>query len=344
MRIFVAGASGVIGRQLLPLLLQDGHQVVALTRSPARVDSLQAAGAEPVVADALDAEALADAVVLARPDLVIHQLTSLPPTPDPRRHAAAYTQTARLRRQGTRNLLRAATAAGVRRVIAQSIAFGYAPDDGPASEAAALLTTGPRDLRDTIAAAADLERQVLNAAGLQGVVLRYGHLYGPETWYAPDGPIGQQIRKRRFPIVGDGMGCFSFVHIADAATATVAALGSAAAGVYNVVDDDPAPLRAWLPWYAKTLGAPPPRHIPTTLARLAAGDQAVYLATRQRGASNAKARQQLGWQPHYRSWRTGFAATSSPDLLDVARVSSGATPPGNGFQASTKAVSYLGEV
>jgi 2-alkyl-3-oxoalkanoate reductase len=229
------------------------------------VDSLRAAGAEPVIADALDAEALADAVVLARPDLVIHQLTSLPPTPDPRRHAAAYAQTARLRTQGTRNLLRAATAAGVRRVIAQSIAFGYAPDDGPASEAAALPTKGPKDLLDTIAAAADLERRVRNATGLQGVVLRYGHLYRPDTWYAPDGPIGQQIRKRRFPIVGDGMGCFSFVHVADAAIATVAALGSAAAGVYNVVDDEPAPLRVWLPWYAKTPGAPPPRHIPATL-------------------------------------------------------------------------------
>ena len=156
----------------------------------------------------------------------------------------------------------------------------------------------------------DLERQVLHAANLRGVVVRYGHLYGPGTWYAPEGSIARQVRRRRFPIVGDGAGVFSFVHIADAATATVAAVGSVAAGVYNVVDDEPAPVHTWLPWYARTLQAPPPRHVAAILARLAADDQAVLLSTRQRGASNTKARQHLGWQPRYGSWRAGFAATA----------------------------------
>ena len=310
MRIFTAGAGGVIGRQLLPLLIRDGHHVVALTRTPAKAESLRAAGAQPVIADALDAEALADVVVLARPDLVIHQLTNLPPAPEPRRYAAAYTQTARLRIQGTRNLLRAATAAGVRRVVAQSIAFGYASGEGPASEEEEFLADGPKGLQAMMAAVADLERQVLGTADLHGVVLRYGHLYGPGTWYAPDGPIAYQVRQRRFPIVGGGAGVFSFVHVADAAEATLAALGPTAAGVYNIVDDEPAPLRVWLPWYARALRAPPPQQVPAILARLAVGGQAVVLSTRQRGASNTRARQHLGWQPRYRSWRTGFASTT----------------------------------
>jgi nucleoside-diphosphate-sugar epimerase len=161
-----------------------------------------------------------------------------------------------------------------------------------------------------MAAVADLERQVLGTADLHGVVLRYGHLYGPGTWYAPDGPIAYQVRQRRFPIVGGGAGVFSFVHVADAAEATLAALGPTAAGVYNIVDDEPAPLRVWLPWYARALRAPPPQQVPAILARLAVGGQAVVLSTRQRGASNTRARQHLGWQPRYRSWRTGFASTT----------------------------------
>jgi 2-alkyl-3-oxoalkanoate reductase len=174
-------------------------------------------------------------------------------------------------------------------VIAQSIAFGYTPGIGSATEEEGFLGDGPKGLQAMIAAVVDLEHQVLNAAGLQGVVLRYGHVYGPGTWYAPDGPIAGQTRRRRFPIVGDGAGVFSFVHVADAAEATLAALGPPAAGVYNVADDEPAPLRVWLPWYAQTLEAPPPRHVPAVLARLVAGDQAVFLSTRQRGASNTRA-------------------------------------------------------
>ena len=309
MRIFLAGATGVIGRRLVPLLLAEGHHVTGMTRSPERAEQVRAQGAEAVICDALDADALRSAVVAAQPDAVIHQLTEIPSRLDPRKYTEQLAATNRLRREGTRNLLAAATAAGAGRLVAQSIAFAYAAaGDWVLDEQAPLALDAPPPMDAPVGAVAELERQVLEAGG---VVLRYGYFYGPGTAFGADGYYAELVRKRRFPVLGSGEGRWSFIHVDDAASATVAAVERGASGVYNVVDDDPAPVREWLPVYASALGAKPPMRLPAWIGRIAAGSVAVAGMTTQRGANNAKARRELGWAPAHSSWREGFSAQSA---------------------------------
>ena len=305
MRVFLAGATGAIGRPLVRLLLAGGHEVTGMTRSPERADALRASGAEAVLADALDASAVTDAVAGARPDALIHQLTAIPARIDPRKVIRDFELTDRLRTEGTAHLLAAAAGAGVQRVIAQGVAFAYAP--GPAGtvhrEQDPLNADPPAQFRRSAAALADLERQVLGAGG---TVLRYGYFYGPRTAIAPDGGIGAEVARRRMPIVGAGGGVWSFIHVEDAAAATVAALAAGRPGAFNIVDDEPAPVREWLPALAAALGAPPPRRVPALIARPLAGSYGVMTMTRAQGASNARAKDELGWAPSIASWREGF--------------------------------------
>jgi 2-alkyl-3-oxoalkanoate reductase len=310
MRVFVAGATGAIGRRLVPMLVEAGHDVTGMTRSEEKLDALRAAGCEPVICDALDADAVRDAVAAAAPDVIVHQLTANPPAINPRRVADDFAPTNRLRREGTQHLVDAALAAGARRVVAQSVAFAYAPHGAwVKSEDDELYVDGPAPFDTTIGALHALETVVRRADGLEGVVLRYGYFYGPGTSYAADGSIAQQVRARRFPIGGRGTGRWSFIHVDDAARATIAAVEGGRPGVYNVVDDEPAPVSEWLPVYAAALGAAPPRRLPAWLVRLVAGRFAVFGMTQVRGASNARARERLGWAPQRPSWRHGFAET-----------------------------------
>jgi 2-alkyl-3-oxoalkanoate reductase len=304
--VFVAGASGVIGRPLVRDLVAAGHHVTGMTRSEARADAIRAAGAAVAICDALDAAALREAVERARPEVVVHELTALPKRLDPRQRGV-YEATNRIRREGTANLVAAAQAAGARRLVAQSIAFILEPSGGWVKDEDA-PTTAPtgRGFGTAVAAVLDLERQVLGAAGLEGLVLRYGFFYGPGSSYERDGFYGELVRRRRFPIVGAGTGTFSFVHIDDAAAATVAAVERGTSGTYNVVDDESAPLREWLPVYAAALGAKPPFRVPVWLARLLGAGPIARMAVELRGASNAKAKRELGWTPRYPSWREGF--------------------------------------
>jgi nucleoside-diphosphate-sugar epimerase len=308
MRIFLAGASGVIGRQLVALLVADGHEVTGTTRTPSKLPDLRAAGAEGVVVDALDASSVSSAVSAARPEAVIHQLTALPQRIDPRKIGRDFALNDRLRSEGTRILIDAAAAAGASRIVAQSIAFAYAP--GPPGtihdESDPLISEPPADFRRSAEAIAELERTVLGAGGL---ALRYGYFYGPGTAISAAGSLGREVTRRRLPIVGAGRGVWSFIHIADAARATVAALSRGTAGAYNVVDDEPAPLGEWLPFYAEALGAKPPRRLPAWLVRLVVGGEMTDAALTMRGAANAKAKRELGWQPAFPSWREGFPAS-----------------------------------
>lgn len=308
----MAGATGAIGRRLVPMLLAASHDVTAMTRSPARAEELRSAGAEPVVADALDAEAVRAAIAAAAPAAIVHELTSIPQRIRPRRLERDFALNDKLRREGTVNLVAAAQAAGVGRIVVQSIAFSYAPgppgtvhaEDDPLRTPA----QSPAPYRSSAQALLDLERTARSASGL---VLRYGYFYGPGTAFSPAGSSGQDIVRRRLPIVGDGGGVWSFVHIDDAASATVAALTHGAPGAYNVVDDEPAAVREWVPALASALGAPAPRRVPAALARLLAGSYAVEIMTRAQGAANGKATRELGWEPRYRSWRDGFSAALS---------------------------------
>jgi len=304
-RVFLAGATGVIGRRLVPMLLADGHQVTGMTRSPGKVDALRAVGVEPVVADALDAEAVRRAVSDARPDAVIHQLTSLPPRIDPRTIGRDFAMNDRLRSEGTRILVDAAQAAGATRILAQSIAFAYAP--GPAGtvheESDPLYVDSPEPFRRSARALDDLERTVVGAGG---IALRYGYFYGPGSSISASGSMGEDLARRRMPIVGRGQGVWSFVHVDDAARATVAALTHGGPGAYNIVDDDPAPVARWLPALAEALGAKKPLRVPEWLARPMAGSYGVAIMTRAQGASNNLAKRELGWKPEYSSWREGF--------------------------------------
>jgi 2-alkyl-3-oxoalkanoate reductase len=308
MRIFVAGATGALGRRLVPLLLDGGHQVTAMTRTPGKAAGLRAAGAEPVVADALDREAVLAAVTAARPEVVVHQLTDLAATTSFRRLDREFAGTNRLRTQGTDHLVAAAQAAGARRLVAQSFAgWPFARVGGPVkTEDDPLDPDPPAELRRTLDAIRHLEAAVLGAEGLEGVVLRYGGFYGPGTSVGEGGFMVEDLRRRRFPVVGAGTGVWSFIHIDDAAAATVAAVERGAPGIYQIVDDDPAPVSAWLPALAAAVGAGPPRRVPAWLARLLAGEHGVVMMTEARGASNAKAKRQLGWRPAYPSWRQGF--------------------------------------
>jgi nucleoside-diphosphate-sugar epimerase len=309
MRVFVAGATGAVGQPLVRQLVAAGHEVHGTTRSERRADLVRAAGGEAVVVDALDHDTFVQAVVAVRPDAVVHALTAIPADIDPRRLAADFALTDRLRTEGTRSLIDGADASGASRIVAGSIALAYRQDgdrDAPKTEADPLIGAGaPKDFLHTALAVDTLEASVVEAGG---IVLRYGHFYGPGTAYAAgDGAIAARVRKRAFPIVGDGGGVFSFIHVEDAAAATVAAIERGAPGVYNVVDDEPAPLREWLPVYAQALGAKPPRRVPALAARIAAGRWMALTATQGRGASNTKARRELGWEPRYPSWRQGFA-------------------------------------
>lgn len=307
MKVFVAGASGVVGRHLIPQLVDAGHEVVAMTRSPDKTARLRALGAQPVVADALDQPAVTAAVRQARPQAVVHQLTAIPVRTGVGKFDRIFAATNRLRTEGTDILLAAARAAGAHRFVAQSFCgWTYVRTGGPVkTEDDPLDPTPVRSFHQSLDAVRYLEHAVLDARGLDGLVLRYGFFYGPGTAIAPDGQIGELVAKRRFPIVGQGTGVWSFVHMTDVASATVAALERGPAGIYNIVDDDPAPLAQWLPALAQALGAKPPRQVPAWLVR-PVNEGVVVMTNDIRGASNAKAKHQLGWQPVYPSWRYGF--------------------------------------
>lgn len=305
MRVFLAGASGVIGQRLVPLLLEAGHEVTGMTRSEASAADLRARGVEPVVCDVFDCPGLESAVAAASPEVLVHQLTSLPRRIDPKK--TDFGPNNRIRREGTANLVAAAMAAGTRRFVAQSIAFIYEPASGPASEEDPVIET-PGNAGEGPRAALDLERQVTTTDGIEGVALRFGYLYGPGTAYGEGGSQFEDVSRRRMPIVGGGTAVLSFIHIDDAAAATKVALEGTATGVFNIVDDDPAPLSESLPAYARAIGAKPPRRAPVWLARLLAGPQGVAFMTTQRGASNAKAKAELDWHPQWPTWRQGFSA------------------------------------
>jgi 2-alkyl-3-oxoalkanoate reductase len=306
MRIFLAGATGAVGQSLVPLLIDAGHEVTGMTRSEAKAERLRAAGAEAAIADGLDRDAVVAAVTAARPDAIVHQLTGLSGLSNLRKFDAAFALTNRLRTEGTDHLLAGAQAAGTKRFVAQSYAgWPYERSGGPVKTEDDPLDPEPvRSMSNSFAAIRHVERATVQAGG---IALRYGGFYGPGTGLAPGGEQLAAVRKRQFPIVGDGGGVWSFVHIHDAATATLAALEHGGTGVYNIVDDDPAPAREWLPVLAQAAGAKPPRHIPRWLAKLAAGEAVATMMTEIRGASNAKAKRELGWTLAYPSWREGFA-------------------------------------
>jgi nucleoside-diphosphate-sugar epimerase len=306
LRVFLAGAAGAIGRPLLPLLVEAGHDVTGTTRSPERAAAIEAAGATAVVVDALDADALRAAVQGAAPEVVIHQLTALPDRINPR-NKNLYTATNRLRGEGTRNLLAAARAANARRFLCQSVAFVYRPAARAEvmDEDAPLALDAPPPFGEGVRIIDEMERAVVEADDLEGVVLRYGWFYGPGTHYGEGGGFASDVRKRRLPIVGEGTGLLSFVHVDDAAAATAIAVERGAPGIYNVVDDEPAAQRDCVPVYAEAMGAPPPRRVPVWLARLIAGKVVTVMGV-QPGASNAKVKRELGWEPRWRSWREGF--------------------------------------
>jgi len=317
MRVFVAGAAGAIGTQLVPQLVARGHEVVGMTRSPGKCGTLRALGARPVVADALDPDAVGRAVAEAAPEVVVHQLTALTGTLNMRRIGRLLAKTNRLRTEATDSLLAAAEAVGARRVVAQSYAgWPFARTGGPVkTEVDPLDPNPPAALRETLDAIRYLEDAVTGATWAEGVVLRYGNFYGPGTGISadPEAPMTKAVLERRFPLVGDAGGVWSFVHVADAAAATVEAVEHGAAGIYQVVDDEPAPVREWLPALALAVHARPPRRLPAWLGRLAAGEAATAWMTDVRGASNRKAKGELGWEPSHRSWRTGFVeAVAAP--------------------------------
>jgi nucleoside-diphosphate-sugar epimerase len=309
MRVFVAGATGALGKQLVPMLVEQGHEVTGMTRSPGKQDAIRAMGARPAVADALDPEAVAEAVGQAKPEAVVHELTDLTGT-FARNIDKSFATTNRLRTEGTDHLLAAAKAAGARRFIAQSFAgWPSEPTGGPVkTEEDPLQQHPPKTVTQSLAAIRHVEDTVTTADGLDGLALRYGGFYGPGTSLAidPPGELTEMIQKRRVPIIGNGAGIWSLVHIEDAASATAAALERGAPGVYNVVDDDPVPVGELMPELARLMGAKPPRHLPRWLGRIAGGEPGVLMMTEIRGATNDKAKRELGWELRYPSWRLGF--------------------------------------
>ena len=310
MRVFVAGATGAIGKQLVPRLVEAGHEVHGMTRSESKQAMLHELGAVPVVADALDPDQVAEAVGRARPEVIVHQLTAIGAV-DMRHFDRDFALTNRLRTEGTDHLLSAGQAVGVRRFVAQGVGgYGaYARTGGPVkTEEDPLDPTPAREMRETLAAIRHLEEAVLGARWTEGLVLRYGVFYGPGTTLAPGAEQFELVRRRKFPLVGDGGGVWSFIHVADAAEATVAAVERGSRGAYNVVDDDPAPVAKWLPALAQELGAKKPMRVPRFVGRLFAGEAGVVMMTDVRGASNAKAKRELGWRPAHPSWRDGFSA------------------------------------
>jgi nucleoside-diphosphate-sugar epimerase len=308
MHILIAGATGVAGRALIPRLIAHGHDVTGTTRSEAKAGDLRALGAQPQIMDGLDAASVRAAVEAAQPDVIVHQMTALTGI-DMRNIDKAFALTNRLRTEGTEHLLAAAKG---KLLVAQSFAgWPYARTGGPVkTEAEPLDPDPPKGIRETHAAIRRLE-QLTTEAG--GIVLRYGGFYGPGTGIAPGGEQATMIHKRQFPLVGSGEGIWSFLHTDDIATATLAAIERGRPGeIYNIVDDEPAPAKEWLPYLASKLGAKPPRKVPAWLARIVASPAAVAMMTQSRGASNAKAKAELGWTPSHPSWREGFAATARP--------------------------------
>jgi nucleoside-diphosphate-sugar epimerase len=305
MRIFVAGASGALGSRLVPQLIDAGHDVIGTHNSPASAELLRTLGAKPVLLDLLDARAVCKAVLENEPEAIVHQATALANATWGRNFDKVFAGTNELRTKGTDALLAAAREAGVHRFVAQSFAsFRNAREGGPVkTENDPLDPTPPANAKQSFAAMASLEQAVTEAGG---IVLRYGVFYGA----ANDGLI-DPVRKRQYPMVGAGGGITSWIHLEDAAAATVLALEQDGPAIYNIVDDEPAPMREWLPVLAQALDAKPPRRFPTWLARLIAGEAAVVMGTDARGASNAKAKRELGWTPRYPSWRTGFPAVYS---------------------------------
>jgi len=305
MRVFVAGASGVIGRRLVPQLIERGHEVVATTRRAEKHKSLSALGATVARMDGLDAASVGEAVARAEPDVIVHQMTALTGVSDLRRFDEEFATTNELRTRGTDYLLAAADAVGVRRFVAQSYTGWPNERVGGAvkTERDPLDSDPPRHQRRSIEAIGYLERTVTTSSP-EGLVVRYGSLYGPGTSMANE--YAELIRTRKLPVVGSGTGVWSFIHADDAAAATVRAVETGDAGLYNIVDDDPAAVATWLPYLAAVLGAKPPHRVPVWLARFAVGEVGVSVMTRVRGSSNAKARRELGWEPRWSSWRSGF--------------------------------------
>ncbi len=308
MKVFVAGATGAIGQPTIRRLVEAGHQVTGMTRREERMEEIRVAGATPTQCNVFRPDDLHKALRKAEPEVVVHLLTALPPRIDYRAKEDPLAPTNRVRIEGTRNLIAAAQAAGATRIVAESVAFFYAPEgEWVKDEEAPLNLEGPGNFGEAGRALAELERQVGEVEGIEGVVLRYGWLYGPGTFFDREGSQTEDALKRRLPVVGRGDGTFSFVHVEDAASATVAAVERGGAGAYNVVDDEPAPMREWVPVFCAAVGAKRPRRVPAWPAKLIAGPAAVATATRLRGASNAKAKRELGWEPRYRSWRQGFS-------------------------------------
>ena len=307
MRVFVAGATGAIGQRLVPALVQRGHTVAGTTRSAAKAGRLEDAGAHAVVLDALDAAAVHAAVEEFKPDVIVHQLTALGPNADMRRFDRYFAETNRLRTRGTDNLMAAARAVGVQRFVAQSYAgWPFAATGRPVkTEADPLEPNPPANATESLSAIRHVEN-VVTAAPMDGLVLRYGTFYGPGNSIGRGGEILELVRRRQLPVVGTGAGIWSFIHIDDAAALTALAVEGGAPGIYHVVDDEPAPVREWLPYLAQAVGAPAPRHLPAWLLRPLLGEHGVRAMTRIRGASNAKAKAEWNWQLRYPSWREGF--------------------------------------
>jgi nucleoside-diphosphate-sugar epimerase len=308
MRVFVAGATGAMGKQLVPRLVAAGHDVAGMTSKEANRGLVTELGATPVVADGLDPDQVAEAVGRANPEVIVHQLTAIGAV-DLRHMDRSFALTNRLRTEGTDHLLSAGKAVGVKRFVAQSAIYGFYARTGGAvkTEEDPLDPDPPRDMRESLAAVQHLEEAVLGASWTEGIVLRYGAFYGPNTSMTAGSEQFEMIRKRKFPVAGNGAGIWSFIHIADAAEATVAAIDRGKPGIYNIADDDPAPVSEWLPSLAQTLGAKKPMHVPRFVGRLFAGEVGALYMTEIRGASNAKARRDLDWQPDHPSWRQGFA-------------------------------------
>ncbi|AKU18377.1 NAD-dependent epimerase/dehydratase family protein [Luteipulveratus mongoliensis] len=312
MKIFVAGASGAVGKHLVPQLIRAGHDVTGSTTSEAGARRLRDAGVVPAVMDGLDADSVRAAVLAAEPDVVIHQMTALASLKDMKHFDRQFHRTNLLRTDGTDHLLAAAREAGAKRFIAASYT-GW-PNErtgGPVKTEADPLDTQPHsDSKETLAAIRYMERVVSEAVDIEGVVLRYGAFYGPGNALAPGGEMWEQVRGRKLPLVGDASGVFSFTHIEDAASAAVVAVDHGGPGIYNIVDDEPAPVSVWLPYLSEVVGAKPPLRVPAWLAKPLAGGFAVGMMTTGRGSSNAKAKRELGWTPTYASWRDGFRATA----------------------------------
>jgi nucleoside-diphosphate-sugar epimerase len=302
MKIFVAGATGAIGRPLITQLLANGHDVVALSRSAEKAQMLSKQGIEPAIADVFDAEAVKAAMIHAQPDVVIEQLTALPKTYSGESMSAAAPLNHRIRVEGGANVLAAAQAAGVRRYLRQSIAFWGIPGPGLANEATPLALDASPAVSADARTVSEIERRLLETPNLEGIALRYGFFYGPGTWFAPDGDVARQVRQQQFPIVGNGEGVWSWVHVEDVAIATVAAAERGNPGIYLITDDRPLPVREWLSAYARWLNAPPPPQVSIEDALQVGGADAVYYGTQMRGASNAKAKRELGFQPRSLEW------------------------------------------